>query len=42
MKPNVKGIVKHNISPEYSFKWAYVTEDGGKIVKAFQKWLSCF
>ncbi|PEL80560.1 peptide ABC transporter substrate-binding protein [Bacillus wiedmannii] len=26
MKPNVKGIVKHNISPEYSFKWAYVTE----------------
>ncbi|WP_305453175.1 peptide ABC transporter substrate-binding protein [Bacillus mycoides] len=30
MKPNVKGIVKHNISPEYSFKWAYVTEDGGK------------
>ena len=31
MKPNVKGIVKHNISPEYSFKWAYVTEDGGKI-----------
>ncbi|MEM5630958.1 peptide ABC transporter substrate-binding protein [Bacillus toyonensis] len=43
MKPNVKGIVKHNISPEYSFKWAYVTEDGGKNkVKAFQKWLSCF
>ncbi|MBK5488776.1 peptide ABC transporter substrate-binding protein [Bacillus sp. TH17] len=30
MKPNVKGVVKHNISPEYSFKWAYVTEDGGK------------
>ncbi|MDM5463485.1 MULTISPECIES: peptide ABC transporter substrate-binding protein [Bacillus cereus group] len=30
MKPNVKGIVKHNISPEYSFKWAYVTEGGGK------------
>ncbi|MFL0403691.1 peptide ABC transporter substrate-binding protein [Bacillus nitratireducens] len=30
MKSNVKGIVKHNISPEYSFKWAYVTEDGGK------------
>ncbi|TXR64756.1 peptide ABC transporter substrate-binding protein [Bacillus sp. AR18-7] len=27
MKPNVKGIVKHNISPEYSFKWAYVTEE---------------
>ncbi|MED3394249.1 peptide ABC transporter substrate-binding protein [Bacillus wiedmannii] len=26
MKQNVKGIVKHNISPEYSFKWAYVTE----------------
>ncbi|PFK34094.1 peptide ABC transporter substrate-binding protein [Bacillus cereus] len=26
MKPNVKGVVKHNISPEYSFKWAYVTE----------------
>jgi len=26
MKPTVKGIVKHNISPEYSFKWAYVTE----------------
>ncbi|KOS26935.1 peptide ABC transporter substrate-binding protein [Bacillus anthracis] len=26
MKPNVKGIVKHNISPEYSYKWAYVTE----------------
>lgn len=26
MKPNVKGIVKHNISPEYSFKWAYVEE----------------
>ncbi|GMR64487.1 MULTISPECIES: peptide ABC transporter substrate-binding protein [Bacillus] len=26
MKPNVKGIAKHNISPEYSFKWAYVTE----------------
>ena len=26
MKPNIKGIVKHNISPEYSFKWAYVTE----------------
>ncbi|MGR5923279.1 ABC transporter substrate-binding protein [Bacillus pacificus] len=26
MKPNVKGIVKHNISPVYSFKWAYVTE----------------
>ncbi|OJD43750.1 peptide ABC transporter substrate-binding protein [Bacillus sp. 4048] len=26
MKSNVKGIVKHNISPEYSFKWAYVTE----------------
>ncbi|WP_141497427.1 peptide ABC transporter substrate-binding protein [Bacillus pseudomycoides] len=30
MKPNVKGIVKHNISPEYSFKWAYVEEKGGK------------
>ncbi|MGN4558455.1 peptide ABC transporter substrate-binding protein [Bacillus cereus group sp. MYBK5-2] len=30
MKPNVKGIVKHNISPEYSFKWAYVTEADGK------------
>ena len=43
MKPNVKGIVKHNISPEYSFKWAYVTEDGGKNkVKVFQKWLSRF
>ncbi|MBO1581059.1 peptide ABC transporter substrate-binding protein [Bacillus sp. XF8] len=27
MKPNVKGVVKHNISPEYSFKWAYVTEE---------------
>ncbi len=26
MKPNVKGVVKHNISPEYSYKWAYVTE----------------
>ncbi|MEY8349492.1 peptide ABC transporter substrate-binding protein [Bacillus cereus] len=26
MKPNVKDVVKHNISPEYSFKWAYVTE----------------
>ena len=26
MKPNVKGIVKHNISPEYSFKWAYIEE----------------
>ncbi|EJS14662.1 MULTISPECIES: peptide ABC transporter substrate-binding protein [Bacillus] len=26
MQPNVKGIVKHNISPEYSFKWAYVEE----------------
>lgn len=26
MKPNIKGIVKHNISPEYSFKWAYVEE----------------
>ncbi|OUA09060.1 peptide ABC transporter substrate-binding protein [Bacillus thuringiensis serovar finitimus] len=26
MKPTVKGVVKHNISPEYSFKWAYVTE----------------
>ncbi|MFJ8530086.1 peptide ABC transporter substrate-binding protein [Bacillus sp. NPDC094106] len=26
LKPTVKGIVKHNISPEYSFKWAYVTE----------------
>jgi len=26
MKQNVKGIVKHNISPEYSFKWAYVEE----------------
>ncbi|MHB0802841.1 peptide ABC transporter substrate-binding protein [Bacillus thuringiensis] len=25
-KSNVKGIVKHNISPEYSFKWAYITE----------------
>ncbi|KIP24074.1 bacterial extracellular solute-binding s, 5 Middle family protein [Bacillus thuringiensis serovar morrisoni] len=36
MKPNVKGIVKHNISSEYSFKWAYVTEDGGKNkVKCF-------
>lgn len=30
MKPNVKGIVKHNISPEYSFKWAYVTEGNNK------------
>ncbi|WJE50986.1 peptide ABC transporter substrate-binding protein [Bacillus cereus] len=30
MKPNVKGIVKHNISPEYSFKWAYVTEENSK------------
>ena len=30
MKPNVKGIVKHNISPNIAFKWAYVTEDGGK------------
>ena len=26
LKQNIKGIVKHNISPEYSFKWAYVTE----------------
>ncbi|WP_157829870.1 peptide ABC transporter substrate-binding protein [Bacillus sp. SN10] len=26
MKPNIKGVVKHNISPEYSYKWAYVTE----------------
>ncbi|AIW84026.1 peptide ABC transporter substrate-binding protein [Bacillus mycoides] len=26
MQPNIKGIVKHNISPEYSFKWAYVEE----------------
>ncbi|MGH1044451.1 MULTISPECIES: peptide ABC transporter substrate-binding protein [Bacillus] len=26
MQPNVKGIVKHNISPEYSFKWAYVED----------------
>ncbi|HDX9651998.1 peptide ABC transporter substrate-binding protein [Bacillus wiedmannii] len=26
MKPYVKGVVKHNISPEYSYKWAYVTE----------------
>ncbi|KAA0779446.1 MULTISPECIES: peptide ABC transporter substrate-binding protein [Bacillus cereus group] len=26
MKPHVKGVVKHNISPEYSYKWAYVTE----------------
>ncbi|MES5865577.1 ABC transporter substrate-binding protein [Bacillus cereus group sp. RP32] len=25
MKPHVKGVVKHNISPEYSYKWAYVT-----------------
>ncbi|WP_242212497.1 peptide ABC transporter substrate-binding protein [Bacillus cereus group sp. BfR-BA-01383] len=25
-QPNVKGVVKHNISPEFSFKWAYVTE----------------
>ncbi|CAI8865294.1 MULTISPECIES: peptide ABC transporter substrate-binding protein [Bacillus] len=30
MRPNVKGIVKHNISPEYSFKWAYVTEKDSK------------
>ncbi|PFD95486.1 peptide ABC transporter substrate-binding protein, partial [Bacillus cereus] len=30
MKPNVKGVVKHNISPEYSFKWAYVTEENSK------------
>ncbi|MEC2799246.1 peptide ABC transporter substrate-binding protein [Bacillus thuringiensis] len=36
MKPNVKGIVKHNISSEYSFKWAYVTEDAEKNkVKCF-------
>ncbi|WP_459500140.1 peptide ABC transporter substrate-binding protein [Bacillus sp. C1] len=27
MKSNIKGVVKHNISPEYSFKWAYVTEE---------------
>ncbi|AYF07573.1 TPA: peptide ABC transporter substrate-binding protein [Bacillus mobilis] len=26
MKPNIKGVVKHNISPQYSYKWAYVTE----------------
>nr|WP_276561258.1 peptide ABC transporter substrate-binding protein [Bacillus paramycoides] len=26
LQPNVKGVVKHNISPEFSFKWAYVTE----------------
>ncbi len=26
MKPNIKGVVHHNISPEFSFKWAYVTE----------------
>ncbi|EOP67872.1 oligopeptide-binding protein oppA [Bacillus cereus VDM021] len=30
LQPNVKGIVKHNISPEYSFKWAYVTEKDSK------------
>ena len=45
MKPNVKGIVKHNISPEYSFKWAYVTEDGGKsesISKVAELLLKCF
>ena len=30
MRPNVKGVVKHNISPEYSFKWAYVTEENSK------------
>ncbi|MDM5189238.1 peptide ABC transporter substrate-binding protein [Bacillus sp. DX4.1] len=30
MKPNVKGVVHHNISPEYSYKWAYVTEKDGK------------
>ena len=47
MKPNVKGIVKHNISPEYSFKWAYVTEDGGKnksesISKVAELLLRCF
>ena len=46
MKPNVKGIVKHNISPEYSFKWAYVTEDGGKksesISKVAESLLKCF
>ncbi|MEW4150097.1 peptide ABC transporter substrate-binding protein [Bacillus thuringiensis] len=29
-KPNAKGIVHHNISPEYSFKWAYMTEKDGK------------
>ncbi|EMA6343569.1 peptide ABC transporter substrate-binding protein [Bacillus cytotoxicus] len=26
MKQNIKGVVHHNISPEFSFKWAYVTE----------------
>ena len=30
LQPNVKGVVHHNISPEYSFKWAYVTEKDGK------------
>ncbi len=25
-KQNVKGIVHHNISPEYSFKWTYITD----------------
>ncbi|WP_082793737.1 peptide ABC transporter substrate-binding protein [Bacillus gaemokensis] len=30
MQSNVKDVVKHNISPEYSFKWAYVTEKDGK------------
>ena len=34
MKPNVKGIVKHNISPEYSFKWAYVEENSKSIFVA--------
>ncbi len=29
-KSNVKDVVHHNISPEYSFKWTYITEKDGK------------
>lgn len=36
MKPHVKGVVKHNISPEYSYKWAYVTEKNNRVEKVLQ------
>ncbi len=41
-KPNAKGIVHHNISPEYSFKWAYMTEKRWEIIlknNTILKWM---